>query len=257
VGTNGSPQEGQAARQRQSRHAMPAAPGMPGAAPPDPGHGGESADDGCAGTMPAARWPGSGEPGGRQVPGRVSHPARTRSRASTGTRCAHQRRIRDGARPGQRHLAGVPGRRLMPAAQPARSAGTPPGDDDLDAAAAHPGQGGGRGPALPAGQQPARGTLATGHGGHAARRPGERQRLPRPGSTTGTDPDVAGPLRRRCPRLPTVSRLTGPERQVIPSRHRQRSRRPGAHSCTVSGPDIPVLCGRRSRDRQLRGTDLP
>ena len=188
MGTNGSPQEGQAARQRQSRHAMPAAPGMPRAAPSDPGHGGEGADDGCAGIMPTARWPGSGEPGGRRVPGRVSHPARTRSRASTGTRCAHQRRIRDGARPGQRHLAGVPGRRLMPAAQPARSAGTPPGDDDLDAAAAHPGQGGGRQPALPAGQQPARGTLATGHGGHAARRPGERQGLPRPGSTTGTDP---------------------------------------------------------------------
>jgi hypothetical protein len=30
--------------------------------------------------------------------------ARTRSRASTGTRCAHQRRMRDGARPGQRGI---------------------------------------------------------------------------------------------------------------------------------------------------------
>ena len=46
--------------------------------------------------LPAAR---KGEPGDRQVPGRVSYPARTRSRASTGTRCAHQR-MRDGARPG-------------------------------------------------------------------------------------------------------------------------------------------------------------
>jgi hypothetical protein len=91
-----------------------------------------------------------------------------------------------------RHLAGVPGRRLMPAAQPARSAGTPPGDADLDAAAAHPGQGGGRGPALPAGQQPGEAPWLPGTGGHAARRPGERQGLRRPGSTTGTDPRRGG-----------------------------------------------------------------
>ena len=32
---------------------------------------------------------------------------------------------------------------------------------------------------------------------------------------------------------------------------------PGAHSCTLSGPDIPVLCGRRSRGAALRGTDRP
>jgi hypothetical protein len=102
VGTNGRLQEASAARQRQSRQAVPTAPGMPGAAPSDPGHGGEGAGGGCAGIMPTARWPGSGEPGGRRVPGQVSHPARTRSRASTGTRCAHQRRMRDGGRPGQR-----------------------------------------------------------------------------------------------------------------------------------------------------------
>jgi hypothetical protein len=36
-------------------------------------------------------------------------------------------------------------------------------------------------------------------------------------------------------------RLTGPQRQVVPSRHRRRSRPPGAHSCTLSGLDIPVL----------------
>jgi hypothetical protein len=53
----------------------------------------------------------------------------------------------------------------MPAAQPAKSPGTPPGDDDHDAPAAHPGQGGSRQPALPAGQQPSRGALATGHAG--------------------------------------------------------------------------------------------
>jgi hypothetical protein len=87
-----------------------------------------------------------------------------------------------------RHLAGVPGRRLMPAAQSAKSPGTPPGDDDLDAAAAHPGQGGGRQPALPAGQQPARGTLATGHGGATPRVGPERQGLPPARQHHGTDP---------------------------------------------------------------------
>jgi hypothetical protein len=75
-----------------------------------------------------------------------------------------------------RHLAGVPGRRLMPAAQSAKSAGTPPGDDDLDAAAAHPGQGGSRQPALPAGQQPSRGALATGHVGPRRAPTGARAR---------------------------------------------------------------------------------
>ena len=227
MGTNGCPQEALAARQRQSRWAMPTAPGMPGAAPSDPGHGGEGAGDGCAGIMPPPGGPGVGEPGDRQVPGQVPHPARTRSRASTGTRCAHQRRMRDGARPGQRGIwPGVPGRRLMPAAQPAKSAGTPPGDDDLDAAAAHPGRAAADGPRCPPGNSqreapwpPAR--------GHAARRPVSGKDCRRPGSTTGTDPDVAGPLRRRCPRLPTVSRLTGPERQVVPSRHRRRGRPPG------------------------------
>ena len=48
--------------------------------------------------------------------------------------------------------------------------------------------GGGRQPALPAGQQPAPGALATGHGGHAARRPVSGKDCRRPGSTTGTDP---------------------------------------------------------------------
>ena len=86
-----------------------------------------------------------------------------------------------------RHLAGVPGRRLMPAAQPAKSPGTPPGDDDLDAAAAHPGR-----------RQTAR---AARRATASARRPGHRARgatprvgpvsgkdCRRPGSTTGTDP---------------------------------------------------------------------
>jgi hypothetical protein len=50
----------------------------------------------------------------------------------------------------------------MPAAQPVQFPGTPPGG--LNAAAAHPGQDGDRQSALPAGQQPARGALATGRG---------------------------------------------------------------------------------------------
>lgn len=162
MGTNGCPQEALAARQRQSRWAMPTAPGMPGAAPSDPGHGGEGAGDGCAGIMPPPGGPGVGEPGDRQVPGQVPHPARTRSRASTG----HGARTSGDAGRRQaraaRHLASVPGRRLMPAAQSAKSAGTPPGDDDLVPPPRT--RGGGRQPALPAGQQPARGALAIGKG---------------------------------------------------------------------------------------------
>ena len=49
--------------------------------------------------LPAAR---EGEPGDHQVPGQVPYPARTRSLASTGTRYAHQRRMRDGAGPGSK-----------------------------------------------------------------------------------------------------------------------------------------------------------
>jgi hypothetical protein len=92
-----------AARQRQPRRAMPAAPGMPGTALSDPGHGGEGAGDGRAGIMPPPSGPGGGA-GRSSGAGQVSHPARTRSRASTGTRCVHQRRMRDGGRPGQRGI---------------------------------------------------------------------------------------------------------------------------------------------------------
>jgi hypothetical protein len=123
-----------------------------------------------------SRRPGRGEPGDRQVPGQVSHPARTRSRASTATRCAHQRRMQDGARLGQRGIwPASPGRRLIPAAQSAKSPGTPPDDDDL----MRPPRtwGGGRQPALPAGQQPARGALGAGTGPRRASAR-ERQGLP-------------------------------------------------------------------------------
>ena len=85
-----------------------------------------------------------------------------------------------------RHLAGVPGRRLMPAAQPAKSPGTPPGDDDLDAAAAHPGRpqtGRAARRAAPSARRP--GPPGT---GHAARRSVSGKYCRRPGSTTGTDP---------------------------------------------------------------------
>jgi hypothetical protein len=123
-----------------------------------------------------------------------------------------------------RHLAGVPGRRLMPAAQPAKSPGTPPGDDDLDAAAAHPRR-------RKTARAVRRATASARRPCHRARGHAasarERQGLPparqhhghRP--RTWLDGYVAG-----APGLPTVSRLTGPERQVVPSRHRRRSRSP-------------------------------
>jgi hypothetical protein len=47
-------------------------------------------------------------PRDRQVPGPASHPARTQSRASAGTRCAHQRR-----RPGHRARGGHAARGLI------------------------------------------------------------------------------------------------------------------------------------------------
>ena len=165
MGTNGCPQEALAARQRQSRQAMPAAPGMPGAAPPDPGHGGEGAGDGCAGIMPTPGGPGGGA--GRSSgagpciasrPDPVAGINRDTVRAPAADAGRRQARA-------ARHLAGVPGRRLMPAAQPAKSAGTPPGDDDLDAAAAHPGR-----------RQTAR---AARRATASARRPGHRARGPR------------------------------------------------------------------------------
>ena len=194
---------------------------------------GEGAGDGCAGIVPPPGGPGGGSRAPVGCRARYRIPPGTRSRASTGTRCAHQRRMRDGGRPGQRGIwLASPGRRLMPAAQPAKSAGTPPGDDDLDAAAAHPGQGGGRQPALPAGQQPARGALAT-----RARRatphagPVSGKDCRRPGSTTGTDPGrgwaTPSPVpRTACGKPADRAGKTGHSL----GRHRRRSRRPGAHS---------------------------
>jgi hypothetical protein len=174
-------------------------------------------------SLPAAR---EGEPGDHQVPGRVSHPARTRSRASTGTRCAHQRRMRHGAGPGQRGTwPASPGdalcrRHSRPSLRARRQATMPSMRPPRT-------RGGRRQPALPVGQHPARGVPGHRARGHAARRPGQRQ-----GTAVGPQhhghraPDVAGPPRRRCPGLPAVSRLTGPDRQVVPSRHRRPSRSP-------------------------------
>ena len=83
MGTNGCPQGHRPPGPRPSRQAMSAAPG-------------------CSGTRQiravavkaqvtvalatGPRRPGCGEPGDRQVPGPVSHPAQARSRASTRTR---------------------------------------------------------------------------------------------------------------------------------------------------------------------------
>jgi hypothetical protein len=199
--------------------------GDAGAAPPDPGYGGEGAGDGCAGTMPTPGCQGGGA--GRSSgagPCIASRPDPVAGINWDTVRApaadAGRRRAR-----AARHLAGIPGRRPMPAAQPTKSPGTPPGDDDLNAAAAHPGR-----------PQTAR---AARRAAPSARRPGppgtgprrapvrERQVLPPARQHHGhRSPDVAGPLRRRCPGLPAARRLTGPERQVVPSRHRRRSRSP-------------------------------
>jgi hypothetical protein len=131
-----------------------------------------------------------------------------------------------------KHLAGVPGRRLMPAAQPTKSPGTPPGDDDLDAAAAHPGRRQ-TSPRCPPGntQREAPGHRAR---GHAARRPGERHGLPparqhhghkprtwpvryvsgRPGLPPGKPADRAGKTGRS---------LASPSAQPVPSHAGKRA----------------------------------
>ena len=205
MGTNGCPQEALAACQRQSRQAMPAAPGIPG----QPRQILAMAVKAQVTAAPVP-CPLPGDPEVRSLaivscrPGIASRPdpvagiGRDTARAPAAD--AGRRRAR-----AARHLPGVPGRRLMPAAQPARSPGTPPGDDDLDAAAAHPGQDGGRQPARPAGQQPARAALATGHGGpRRARRPGERQGLPparqHHGHRPRTWPDRSAAGAHDCPR---------------------------------------------------------
>ena len=198
------------------RYAMPAAPGMPGQPRPDPGYGGEGAGDGRAGTMPtpgcqgggAARSSGAG-PCIASRPDPVAGINWDTVRAPAAD--AGRRRAR-----AARHLAGIPGRRLMPAAQPTKSPGTPPGDDDLNAAAAHPGR--------PQTARTARRAALS------ARRPGppgtgprrapvrERQVLPPARQHHGhRPPDMAGPLRRRCPGLPTGSRLTGQKDRSFPS----------------------------------------
>jgi hypothetical protein len=117
---------------------MPAAPGMPG----QPGRilamtmkaQVTAASVSCP--LPAAQEGGAGRSSGAG-PGIASRPdpvpgtGRDTARAPAADAARRQARA-------ARHLARVPGRRLMPA-QPAKSAGTPPGGDDLDAAAARPG----------------------------------------------------------------------------------------------------------------------
>jgi hypothetical protein len=175
VGTNGCPHEALAARQRQSRQAMPAAPWDARGSPADPGHDGEGAGDGCAGIMPTPGGPGGGSraivrcraryrippgPGRGHQPG---HGARTSGGCGTapgpGSK-ASGRRPRAAA-DGRRHSRpGLRARRqaTMTLMRPPRT------------------RGGGRQPVLPAGQQPVRGALATGHGA-----------APRAGPVSGKD----------------------------------------------------------------------
>ena len=148
------------------------------------------------------------------------------------------------------HLAGVPGRRLLPAAQPAslraRRQAT------MTSMRPPRARGGGRQPALPAGQQPAPGALATGHGGHAARRPGERQGLAAgPAAPPGTDPGrgrtAPSPVPRTTRGKPAVrAGKTGRSLASPPAQ-------PVSLLLPMSGPDIPVLCGRRSRGAATEG----
>lgn len=142
-------------------------------------------------------------------------PPRTRSRASTGTRCAHQR-MWDGARPGQRGIWPA-----SPAAADTGGHGRPSlraRRQSMMTLMRRRGPGPGRRQTARAAR---RTTASARRRGHRARRatprvgPVSGKDCHWPCSTTGTDPDVAGPLRRRCPRLPTVSRLIGPERQVV------------------------------------------
>ena len=209
MGTSGCPQEALAARQRQSRQAMPTAPGMPGAArqilvmavkaqvtaAPVP----------CP--LPVAREGGRAivrcRAGSRVPPG-------TRSRASTGTRCAHQRRVWDGARPGQRGIwPASPGRRLMPRrTRPSLRARRQATLTLIRRA--HPRR-----------RQTAR---AARRATASARRPGHRARgHARVGPVSGkdcrrpgTDPGRGWTARRRCPGLSTASRLIGPKDRSFP-----------------------------------------
>ena len=122
----------------QSRYAMPTAPGMPGAAPPDPGHGGESAGHGYAGIMP----PPGGRGGAWRSPG--AGPGIASARIRSGHQPGHGGRASGAcgtaSSPGNEASGPRPERRLIAGGTAAKSPGTPPGDDDLDAAAAHPGR---------------------------------------------------------------------------------------------------------------------
>ena len=156
-------------------------------------HGGEGADDGSAGIMPPPGGPG-GETGRSSGagpciasrPDPVAGINRDTVRAPAADAGRRQARA-------ARHLAGVPGRRLMPAAQPARSSGMP-GDDDLDTAAAHPGR-----------RQEA----------HAARRATASAR--RPGHRAQGHAARAGPVMRQG--LPPARQHHGHRPRTWPVRH--------------------------------------
>ena len=91
VGTNGCTLEALAARQRQSRHAMPAVPGLPEQSRKIPAMAvkAQMAAAQAACLLPAAQ---EGEPGDRQMPGRVSHPARTVPDKTSSSACRSGRR---------------------------------------------------------------------------------------------------------------------------------------------------------------------
>ena len=228
---------------------MPAAPGDAGAAPPDPGYGGEGAGDGCAGTMPTPGCQGGGA--GRSSGAGPCIASRPDPVAGINWDTVRAPAADAGRRQARaaRHLAGIPGRRLMPAAQPAKSPGTPPGDDDLNAAAAHPGR-----PqtaraarrAAPSARRP--GPPGT---GHAARRSVSGKYCRPPGSTTGTDPGrgrtTTSPVPRTAHGKP-ADRAGKTGRSLAPP-----PAQPVSLLLPISGLDIPVLCGRRSQGAASEG----
>ena len=94
--------------------------------------------------------------------------------------------------------------------------------------------------------------LGRGHRlGHGARTSGGCGTAPGPGSeASGPRPRAAAYAGAQAARGESADRAGKPGRSLAPSP-------PGAHSCVLSGLDIPVVCARPSRGAARRGTDLP
>jgi hypothetical protein len=200
----------------ESRQAMSAAPGMPGAAPSDPGHDGEAAGDGCTDIMPTARWPRSG-PGDRQMPGRVSYPrpdpvagiSRDTVRASggCGTTLGPGSEASGRRPPAAPDVGGTFGQVSGHTPQSAMTLMRPPRTRARAAADS---------PRCPAGNSQRRAPWPPGTGATLRVGPVSGKDCHRPGGTTGTDRGRGRTALLPVPRLPTLSRLTGPKDRSYP-----------------------------------------